>query len=49
MFLFYWVIQVITTAGYGDFSGGNTVEYITSLFIMFSGFLVFGVLSLLVS
>lgn len=49
VFIFYWVITVITTTGYGDFSGGTTIEYLASLVIEFGGLLVFGVLSLMVA
>jgi len=44
----YWVFEVITTVGYGDFAGGTTAEFLVSLLIEFSGLIVFTVLTLLV-
>jgi hypothetical protein len=48
IFVIYWVFEVITTCGYGDFHGGTTVEYLLSILIEFSGIIVFTVLRLLV-
>jgi len=36
IFSFYWVIEVITTVGYGDYSGSTTYEYIYSMGLMVS-------------
>lgn len=49
VFVFYWVFEVITTVGYGDFSGGTTVEFLISLLIEFKGLIVFTVLTLLMN
>ena len=49
IFLYYWVIEVITTAGYGDYAGGTTSEYAASLLFEFFGFIIFSVLSLLIT
>jgi Ion channel len=48
IFVIYWVFEVITTVGYGDFAGGTTAEFLVSLLIEFSGLIVFTVLTLLV-
>ena len=45
----YWVYTVVTTTGYGDFVGGTTLEYLVSILIEFLGFVVFAVLTLLVT
>ena len=49
VFVFYWVFEVITTVGYGDFAGGTTVEFLISLLIEFKGLIVFTVLTLLMN
>ena len=40
----YWVCTVITTVGYGDYTGGTTLEYITSFGIEFFGFVIFALI-----
>lgn len=37
----YWVCEVITTVGYGDYAGGTTIEYLFTLFLEFLGFVIF--------
>jgi hypothetical protein len=37
IFAFYWIFEVITTVGYGDFTGHNIPEYIFSICLMFMG------------
>ncbi len=49
VFVFYWVFTIITTVGYGDFTGGTTVEYATTIGIEFVGLICFTVLTLLVN
>lgn len=49
VFVFYWVFTIITTVGYGDFTGGTTVEYATTMGIEFVGLICFTVLTLLVN
>jgi hypothetical protein len=46
-FVVYWVFSVITTVGYGEFVGGATAEYLVSLLIELTGFIVFSILSML--
>ncbi len=45
VFVFYWVFTIITTVGYGDFTGGTTVEYLVTIVIEFVGIIVFAVLA----
>jgi hypothetical protein len=37
VFAFYWIMETITTVGYGDYSGGTKAEYIFSMIVEFSG------------
>ena len=37
----YWVCTVVTTVGYGDYTGGTTLEYMFSFGIEFCGFIIF--------
>jgi hypothetical protein len=46
-FVVYWVFSLITTVGYGDFVGGTTAEYLVSLLIELTGFIVFSILNML--
>ena len=39
---------MITTVGYGDYSGNTTLEYLFSLSIEFCGFVIFAVLQMAV-
>ena len=43
MFIFslYWTCEVITTVGYGDYSGGTTLEYQFTICLEFLGFVIF--------
>jgi len=38
---FYYVVTTITTVGYGDISGTNTLERIICCFLMLSGVIAF--------
>ena len=38
IFSLYWVFTTLTTVGYGDYSGGNSREYIVTLVFEFVGF-----------
>ena len=40
----YWVTTVITTVGYGDYSGGTSAEYILTFGFEFFGIIVFSML-----
>ena len=44
----YWVCTVITTVGYGDYTGSTTLEYIFSFAIMFFGFVIFSIIEIAV-
>jgi len=41
IFAFYWIIEVLTTVGYGDYSGTTASELLGSMLIMFFGLLFF--------
>ena len=41
VFSIYWVCTVITTVGYGDYSGGTTLEYEYTMCLEFFGLIVF--------
>ena len=44
----YWVCTVITTVGYGDYTGSTTIEYCFTMIIEFLGFVIFSVLQIAV-
>jgi hypothetical protein len=44
IFSFYWIFEVITTVGYGDFSGKTSNEYIFSIVLEFLGLTFFSFL-----
>ena len=41
VFSFYWIFEVLTTVGYGDYSGATKIEYLFSIIIQFVGLTVF--------
>lgn len=41
IFALYWIFEVITTVGYGDYSGSTTQELIFSMFLEFAGLTFF--------
>ena len=43
-FSLYWILETMTTVGYGDYSGGNTREYIFSMILEFVGLSFFSLL-----
>jgi len=49
VFTYYWVFEVFSTVGYGDFAGGTRYEYLVSLILEFSGLLVFSEITYLLS
>ncbi len=44
IFANYWVCTVITTVGYGDYTGSTSIEYCYTMAIEFLGFVIFSVL-----
>ena len=44
IFAFYWIFEVITTVGYGDYYGTTSYEYIFSIIIEFMGLTFFSFL-----
>jgi hypothetical protein len=44
IFAFYWIFEVITTVGYGDYSGKTSYEYIFSIALEFLGLTFFSFL-----
>ena len=50
LFIFstYWVCTVITTVGYGDYTGSTSVEYLFSLLVELFGFIIFATLRIAV-
>lgn len=44
IFAFYWIFEVITTVGYGDFVGATPPEYIFSIILEFMGLTFFSFL-----
>lgn len=44
IFAFYWIFEVITTVGYGDYSGATSEEYIFSIVLEFIGLTFFSFL-----
>ena len=44
IFSVYWVCTVVTTVGYGDYTGGTTLEFVYTLLLEFCGIVVFSAL-----
>ena len=44
IFAFYWIFEVITTVGYGDYSGSTSGEYVFSIALEFLGLTFFSFL-----
>ena len=44
IFAFYWIFEVITTVGYGDYSGSTQLEYAFSILAEFLGLTFFSFL-----
>lgn len=44
IFSFYWIFEVITTVGYGDYTGSTSWEYIFSIGLEFMGLTFFSFL-----
>ena len=45
----YWVCTVVTTVGYGDYSGGTSLEYLVTIGLEFFGLVVFALLQVSVN
>ena len=48
IFSIYWTCTVITTVGYGDYSGGTTLEFQFTLGLEFLGFVIYSVIQIAV-
>ena len=44
VFAFYWIFEVITTVGYGDYTGATSNEYLFSIALEFMGLTFFSFL-----
>ncbi len=42
----YWICTVVTTLGYGDYTGGTSLEYTFSICVAFFGFVIYAVLQI---
>jgi hypothetical protein len=49
VFSVYWILTVITTVGFGDYTGGTMLEYLITVFLEFTGLIVFSVLMILIT
>jgi len=49
VFSLYWIFTVLTTVGYGDFTGSNTLEYIFTIVLEFCGLSFFATLTGLIT
>ena len=45
MFSLYWVFTVLTTVGYGDFTGGEIPEFLYTMVLEFAGITFFATLT----
>ena len=45
IFSIYWILTVVTTVGYGDFTGQNNKEMLYSILLEFGGLLLFSTLT----
>ena len=48
IFSLYWICTVVTTVGYGDYSGSSSLEYIVTIGLEFFGLVVFSTLQVAV-
>ena len=49
IFSIYWVFTVLTTVGYGDYTGQNSEEYLFTIFLEFCGLTLFALLTGLIT
>lgn len=45
IFAFYWVLESITTVGYGDYAGSNAAEFLATLIFEMAGVAIFSILT----
>ena len=45
----YWICTVVTTVGYGDYTGSTSIEYIVTFGLEFFGLVVFSLLQVAVN
>ena len=45
IFACYWVLESITTVGYGDYAGKNEYEYLATLLFEMAGVAIFSILT----
>lgn len=48
-FVYYWMFELYSTVGYGDFAGGTKYEYSFTLLLEFIGILIFSSITILSS
>ena len=48
IFAYYWMFELFSTVGYGDFAGGTQYEYLITIMLQFAGLLIFSLTSLLI-
>lgn len=44
----YWIFTLVTTVGYGDFTGSTKGEYLITVLFQFAGILIFSMISFLI-
>ena len=44
----YWIFTLVTTVGYGDFTGSTKREYAITVLFQFAGILIFSMISFLI-
>ena len=48
IFSFYWIMETISTVGYGDYSGSTKAEYLFSMLVEFTGLAFFSLLMFII-
>ena len=44
----YWIFTLVTTVGYGDFTGSTKGEYLITVLFQFAGIIIFSMISFLI-